>query len=391
MGGFGFTEAQEMLRNEAKRFAQTEIAPSVKEWAKHGYNPEEIPRETEQKIIDMGWTALNLPEKYGGQKIDFVSLGVITEELCKVDIFFGIYPQRNYLPSIVLEKLPTEVQDEWYPHLINITKRPPCYGFTEAGCGSDAVAIQTRAVREGDYYIVNGEKQPVSFIGIDPLSAIIASVKTDPTAGARGVSLLWIPMDLPGITRAPISWMGQRESRPGIVNFDNVRVPVKYLIGEEGKGFYEVMGLFDVMRVLGCALKHLAPAEASLEEAIAWAKQRTAFGQPIAKFEGVSFKIADHYANIQAAKLLCYRTLWLRDQGLRHTKESAVAKAFSIPAAINALYDCMIIFGHVGYSEDYPIEKRLRDAMGELFGDGTPQILKLVIARELIGKEAIPY
>ncbi|MFC1993663.1 acyl-CoA dehydrogenase family protein [Chloroflexota bacterium] len=389
MGGFGFTEAQEMLRNEAKRFAQTAIAPSVKEWAKKGYSPKEIPRETEQKIIDMGWTALNLPEKYGGEKIDFVSLGVLTEELCKVDTFFGIYPQRNYLPSTLLERLPAEIQNEYYPHLINITKRPPCYGFTEAGCGSDAAAIQTRAIKDGDCYVVNGEKQPVSFSRND--SAIITSVKTDPEAGARGVTLLWIPLDLPGISITPISWMGQRECEPGIVSFEDVRVPEKYRIGEEGKGFYEVMGLFDVIRVLGCTLKHLAPAEASLEEAIAWAKQRMAFGQPIAKFEGVSFKIADHYASLEAAKLLCYRTLWLRDQGLRHTKESAVAKSFGMPAAINALYDCMIIFGHVGYSEDYPIEKRLRDAMGELFGDGTPQIQKIVIARELIGKEATPY
>ncbi|MFC1993662.1 acyl-CoA dehydrogenase family protein [Chloroflexota bacterium] len=389
MAGFGFTEAQDMLRNEAKRFAQTVIAPSVKEWAKKDYSLSEIPKDTEQRIIDMGWTALNVPEKYGGQKIDFVSLGVLTEELCKADCYFGVYPQRPYMPSILLDQLPTEIQDEYYPQLINYTKRPPCYGFTEAGCGSDAGAIQTKAVRDGDYFVVNGEKQPSSYS--EDASVIITTAKTAPDMGTRGISVLWIPMDLPGITRAPIRWMGNHETSPGIISFEDVRVPVKYRVGGEGVGFYLMMQLMDFSRLYGVSMKCLAPAETSLEEAISWAKQRMAFGRPIGSFEGVSFKIAEHHTNIEVAKLLCYRAMWLRDQGSPHTKESAMAKLFSIQVAINALYDCMIIFGHVGYSADYPIEKRLRDVMGDNLADGAPDIMKLVIARHLLGKDIVAF
>ena len=174
------------------------------------------------------------------------------------------------------------------------------------------------------------------------------------------------------------------------IALDGVRVPAEQRCGDEGKGFHISMGMADFGRVY-LGLLALARAETSLEEAMAYALQRTAFGQPIAKFEGVSFKIAEHATRIEAARMLCYRTLWLKDQGMPHTKESAMCKWLGAKTGFDAIHDALLIHGHVGYSEEYPLEQRLRDAVGLEFTDGMDQIMKIVIARELMGRTAVPY
>ena len=382
MGGFGFTEAQEMLRQEVRKFAQKELAPGALERCKMGPMElyEALP-EIDKKIVDMGWTALNVPAKYGGQQIDAVSLGIIFEESAKVDPYVETVGAMQ-ATSALLETLPEEVQDEWFPPLIKRERRH-AFGFTEAAAGSDAASIATKAVRDGDDYIISGEKFPIPFAMIADAASI--SVKTDPTAGFKGISMFWVPLNLPGITRSHLPWMGNPNLVPSVAAFDEVRVPAKYREGEEGKGFYMVMSTLDWLRVI-TAFTCLCRAQASLEEAIAWSKERIAFGQPISRYQGVSFLIAEHYTTIEAARLLCYRVLWLKDQGAPYITECSMAKWYSVEVSIQAIKDCMVIIGHPAYSTEHPISQRLRDVVGFQMGDGTPQMQKLIISRMVLGK-----
>lgn len=382
MGGFGFTEAQEMLRQEVRRFAQKELAPGALQRSKMGPMElyEALP-EMDKKIVDMGWTAINVPAKYGGQQIDAVSLGIIFEESAKVDPYVETVGAMQ-ATSALLETLPEEVQDEWFPPLIKRERRH-AFGFTEAAAGSDAASIATKAVRDGDDYIISGEKFPIPFAMIADAASI--SVKTDPTAGFKGISMFWVPLNLPGITRSHLPWMGNPNLVPSVAAFDEVRVPAKYREGEEGEGFYMVMSTLDWLRVI-TAFTCLCRAQASLEEAIAWSKERIAFGQPISRYQGVSFLIAEHYTTIEAARLLCYRVLWLKDQGVPYITECSMAKWYSVEVSIQAIKDCMVIIGHPAYSTEHPISQRLRDVVGFQMGDGTPQMQKLIISRMVLGK-----
>ena len=382
MGGFGFTEAQEMLRQEVRKFAQKELAPGALQRSKMG--PMELYEalaEMDKKIVDMGWTALNVPAKYGGQQIDAVSLGIIFEESAKVDPYVETVGAMQ-ATSALLETLPEEVQAEWFPPLIKRERRH-AFGFTEAAAGSDAASIATKAVRDGDDYIISGEKFPIPFAMIADAASI--SVKTDPTAGFKGISMFWVPLNLPGITRSHLPWMGNPNLVPSVAAFDEVRVPAKYREGEEGKGFYMVMNTLDWLRVI-TAFTCLCRAQASLEEAIAWSKERIAFGQPISRYQGVSFLIAEHYTTIEAARLLCYRVLWLKDQGVPYITECSMAKWYSVEVSIQAIKDSMVIIGHPAYSTEHPISQRLRDVVGFQMGDGTPQMQKLIISRMVLGK-----
>ena len=372
-----------MLRAEARRFAQKELAPGAKERVKMG----EPSRGMRKKLAEIGWIRLNAPAKYGGQEIDRVSVGILVEEVSKVDMSLGLIPAGMTGMSKLMTMLPDEIQDEWFPPLLGGDKWV-CYGITEPDTGSDIGSIKTRAFRDGNCYVICGEKTPVSWGMIS--DAVVLVAKTDPSAKIKGISLLWVPVNLPGISRSPVSWMGQNYAAAASMSFDEVRLPVKYRIGEEGIGFYATLAFFEHMRsILG--IHCLAAAEASLDEAIVWAKQRVAFGRPIAKYEGVSFKIAECYTLVEAAKLLCYRSLWLMDQGLPSIKESSMAKWLGVEVAVKAISEAMMIFGHVGYSDDSLVQRRLRDVLGYKFGDGTDNIQKIVIVRETMGKEALPY
>lgn len=385
MAEYGFTPEQEMLRAEVRRFAQRELAPGVKDRRKLSNEEyDEALRPIREKVVKMGWTALGCPAKYGGRPVDYTSVGIMFEEIDRVEPASGVGGNANILASHDLQYLGEEVQDEWYPPLINLTAKH-AHAWTEPGAGSDVAGIQTRAVRQGDYYVITGEKQPITQGTVAGVATVVT--KTDPSAGHRGLTQFWVPLDLPGITRVPVEQMGRRRDRQGIIVFDEVRLPAKYRIGKEGEGFYQMMGQFDWFRPC-VALGNLAVAQTSLEETMAWAKQRSTFGRPIASFQGVSFQIAEHYTRLHAARLVCYHALWLADQGLPHAKESAMSKWFGHETAVHALHDCMIIFGHVGYSQDCPIEERLRDVVGHEIGGGTPHIQKMIIARELLGREA---
>lgn len=382
MKGFGFTEVQESFRKEVKRFAQRELAPGAKERVK----AKEFPFAIQKRMGEIGILGLKMPEEYGGQEADWVTVGIAVEELCKVDIFAGMIMVNPKVIGPAIAMGPKEVAQQWIPSMIR-GEKTFCIGLTEPDCGNDAAAIRTKAIRDGDSYIITGEKTSMS-MGMFGNAAIVFA-KTDPATGAKGISCLLVPLDLPGITRSPIPDMGLHALGRAAVTFEEVAVPANHLLGKEGKGFYMVMELFDAARAI-VALMAIGLAQASLEDAITYAKERTAFGKPIAQFQAISFKIAEDATRIEAARLLCYKALWLRDQGLPHTKEAAMCKWYAPEIALQAIHNALIIHGNYGYSEEFPIEQRLRDVISTEIMDGTPEIQKLIISRELLGKEFLP-
>ena len=384
MAGFDFSEAQEMFRREVRGFVESELAPKSKEIAKM----ESVPRDVAKKLGEVGLIGIIVPEEEGGQGGDWISLGIACEELAKGAAFASPYIiTQGVLAYTWLRDVPEEVRGEWSLPIINGEKMCS-WALTEPGAGSDATAIKTTAFKDGDYYIINGEKAPMT-LGTAAQAAMICA-KTDPTAGAKGITNFWIPLDLSGITRTHIIHTGWKPLAAASITFDNVRLPAKYRLGEEGKGFSSAMRMTDFGRV-ALGLMGLGTALVSLEETINYVTARNAFGQPIAKFEGVSFKIAEHATLIEAARLLSYRTLYLGDQGIEHRKETAMCKWWCPIVAFNAVHDCVLLHGHIGYSEEYPLEQRLRDILGLQFTDGAAEIMKITIARELMGNVAVPY
>ena len=383
MSGFGFSEAQTMFRRQVADFARRELLPGAKARAKMDAFPLDIVR----KMGQAGLLGVNLPEDYGGQKADFVSVGIACEEVARADFNLSMLPHQVVGCALGILRGSRELCQEWLPPVIQGEKLI-ALAITEPECGSDAAAMKMKALRQGGGYLLSGEKTSIS-LGIQSEVALLFA-KTDPRQRARGVTALLVPLDLPGIARSLLPDMGCRPMGRASLIFDNVFLPERYRIGEEGQGFYNVMGQFDFIR--NCvALEAIGAARTALEEAIAYAKQRRAFGQPLARFEGVSFQIAEDATLLDAASLLCYRALGLRDQDLPHTKETAMAKWLGPLVAVRTVHHALLTHGHFGYSEELPLEQRLRDVIGWELGDGTAEVMKVIISRELFGREFLPY
>ena len=383
MVGFDFNETQEMFRREVRNFAQRDLAPGAKERAKL----EAIPREIVRKLGDMGLLGISIPEKYGGQGADWTSVAIAIEEVAKVDCCASLF---LVLPGVIYNALQhgaEELIDEWLPGIMKGEKMGG-FAVTEPDAGADVAGIKMTATKDGDYYILNGEKTSITFGSYADVMMLFA--KTDPIAKPKAISCFWVPLDLPGVTRNRIPHTGVKPWAAASIVMDGVRIPSKYLLGEEGKGFHLFGQAVNYQRV-GVALIALGLAQASLEETINYAVQRFAFGQPIAKFEGVSFKIAEHATLIEAARLLCYQTLSLGEQGLLVIKEAAMCKWWCPVVAFNTIHECLLIHGHIGYSEEYPLEQRLRDVMGIEFTDSVAQVMKVIVARELMGRGAASF
>jgi cyclohexanecarboxyl-CoA dehydrogenase len=220
--------------------------------------------------------------------------------------------------------------------------------------------------------------------------AAMVFAKTDVVAKARGVTAFLVPLDRPGVSRSGLRDMGTRAMGRAVLSFDHVRVPLSHRLGAEGSGFYQVMQGFDYNRVI-IALAALGAAQVSLEETMAYAKERKAFGRPLAQYEGVSFPIAEAATHIDAARLLCHRALWLADHGQPYTKESAMVKWWGPRLAVETIHQCLLFHGHYGYTAELPFEQRMRDVIGLEIGDGTAEVMKIIVARELMGREALPY
>ncbi|OGO30809.1 MAG: hypothetical protein A2Z29_03840 [Chloroflexi bacterium RBG_16_56_11] len=379
---FSFTEEQEMIRRMVRDFGQKELAPGYAARVKAG----SVPPEMIKKIADLGLMGLNIPEQYEGQMKDAVTTGVILEELARhaddaAYLVFNNYAQANF---VVLGN--DDLKREWLPAMAR-GRKIVLMAATEAEAGSDLANLKTIARKDGDYYILNGEKNRVTFLQQGHAATVLA--RTDPSS--RRLTPFLVPLDLPGVTRAPIADLGTESTGGGIMSLEDVRLPGKYRLGdEEGKGFYAAMRTFDCVRAFG-ALESLAKADVTLQETLDYARQRVQFNRPIARFQGVSFRLAEAATRIELGRWLCYRVLWLKDKGLPHSKEAAMVKWWCPKTAFDIIHECLLIHGHYGYSKDLPIEQRLRDAILPEIGDGTAEIMKSIIVREILGREYLDF
>jgi cyclohexanecarboxyl-CoA dehydrogenase len=377
-----FTESQQEFRSEVQEFAARELACGAKERAKADHISERVIK----KLAETKLLSLTTPTKYGGRPADSVMIGIMFEEVCKVDFSPMLLLLSHVMVPLMMKWATEELKEEWLPRLARGEKLV-CFGNTEPDCGSDATAIRTRAVYHQGNYVLTGEKTSVS-VGMQA-DAMAMTAVTKENAGSRGITCFLVPLDMPGVSRSRFGDMGCVPAGRASIFLNDVRVSSKYRIGEEGEGFIKVMTGFDITRAL-VVLATLGLAEASLCEVSEHVRRKTLFGSPIGYYEGVAFKLAECATWIEASKLLGYQALKLRDEGLPHTKETAMAKWFAAESAVNAIHEILLIFGNDGYVERNAIEQRLRDAIGLLIGDGTAEIMKLIIARDIIGKRFMP-
>jgi len=377
---FGFSEEQELFRRTVREFANKEVAPKIRDAERKG----EFPWELYRKMGQNGLLGLRFPKQYGGQEADAVTMGILVEEIARAG---WQIPLSDIMGEILSLHGPENLKREWLPAMAK-GERMLGVANTEPSTGSDAAAITTRAIRKGDNYVLNGEKQCIT--GINECGAYCVLAKTDPESGARGVSMFFVEMNRPGIERYDLEALGWRLFSFGGFVLKDVVVPVANLIGEEGKGFYHLMETFDLMRSL-IAIWCVGMAEAAIDENIEYVKQRTAFGRPIGKYESVQSRIVEGYTRLEAAKLLCYKTLWSKDKGEKITKYAAMIKWYVPELCFETVNDCLQNRGAIGYTTQCFDEYRLREIRGAMIGDRTMDINKIVVARELLGKEFLPY
>lgn len=371
------------LAEHVRRFAAGRVAP--------GFLERDQTRVLDRKLMremgEMGFIAPELPEKYGGQGLGCLAAGVIHEEVARADLSISYI---NLLASLNGQILAHHGQpDVVQPWLARLTAGEAllAIALTEPRGGSDAASLRLKMERVGDHYVLNGEKTSIS--AADQADAAVVFARTGTVeSGAHGVSAILVPMDLPGISRNRFDCHGQRAIGRGSLFFENVKVPADHLLGEEGKGFVQVMQGFDFSRAL-IGLQVLAVARVALEETWEHVAQRQAFGQPLSAFQGVSHPLADFDTQVVAARLLCLQTLWLKDRGAPHTAEAAMCKWWGPKLAYDVIHQCLLMFGHGGYDHGL-MEQRLRDVLGFQIGDGTAQIMKTIVARTRAGRAAVP-
>jgi cyclohexanecarboxyl-CoA dehydrogenase len=377
-----FTPEQEELSRTLRSFARKELAPHGAAWDRGG----EFPWDAWRRMGELGLLGLRTPAAYGGQEADFLTFGIAMEEIARGDFGCTYGIQLAGLAGEILGRnAGEEVKQRWLPPTAR-GETVIALALTEPGVGSDAANLACRAEREGDVYVLTGEKSGISLAMA--AQAAIVFARTDRQSAARGVSAFLVPLDLPGVSRSALRDMGTRVVGRGVLSFDHVRVPGTHRIGEEGSGFYQVMQGFDYNRV-GIALACLGVAQVSLEETMVYARERHAFGRPLAGFEGVSFPIAEAATHLEACRWLCYRALWLADHGRAHTRESAMTKWWGPRLAVETIHQCLLFHGHYGYTDELPFERRMRDVIGLEIGDGTAEVMKLIVARQLMGRESV--
>ncbi|MBM4442524.1 MAG: acyl-CoA dehydrogenase family protein [Candidatus Rokubacteria bacterium] len=387
---FSFTPEQDELARTVRTFAARELAPHSRAWDTSG----EFPRAAWRRMGELGVLGLRIPAAYGGADADFVMVGIAMEEIARGDFSCTYGVQLAALAGEILGRNGhPEVCRKWLPPTA-AGEAVIALALTEPSAGSDAAALQCRARRDGDDWVITGEKSGIS-LGVAADAAIVFA-RTSPArasegrVSAKGVSAFLVPMDAPGVARSALRDMGSHAVGRAVISFDGVRVPATHLIGADGSGFHQVMRGFDYNRV-AIALACLGTAQQSLDETMGYVRERTTFGKPLARYEGVSFPIAEAAAQLAMARLFAYRALWLADRGEAHTKEAAMVKWYAPKIARETIHQCLLLHGHYGYTDELPFEQRLRDVIGLEIGDGSAEIMKIIVARELMGRESLPY
>lgn len=337
------------------------------------------------EMAAVGLLGLAVPESYGGQGATAVATGVAIEQVARADFNASYLVLLTVLNAeVIAGTVPAERESAWLGEIAS-GRALPCLALTEPAHGSDAAHVELRAERVGDGWLLNGEKTSVSLGMYADTAVVFARTGGD---GAAGVSAFYVDLD-ERVSRSPFTDLGSHAIGRASLHFDDVVVPAERLLGEEGQGFRYVMRGFDYSRAL-IGLMCLGAAQASVDEALAWAGQREAFGVPIGRFQGVAFPLVEHATYLRAARLLCYEALALRDAGADAGVPANMAKWWAPAAAVAAAHQALLTFGQLGYSEELPLAQRLRDIIGLEIGDGTAQIAKLVVARRLLGRAAAP-
>lgn len=376
---FNETESQRMISQMVKDFGEAEIRPNMMVWDEN----QEFPLPLFKKMGELGLMGILVPEEYGGSGLGYLEYITAVSEISKIDGSIGLsMAAHNSLCTNHILQFGSKEQKGRYLPLLATAEWIGAWGLTEPNTGSDSGNMKTTAVREGDYYILNGAKNFITHGKSGDVAVVIA--RTGRTGDSRGMSTFIIEKGTPGFTSGKKeNKLGMRASETAELIFADCRIHVSQLVGKEGEGFIQAMKILDGGRISIAALS-LGIAEGAYEAALRYSKERHQFNQPISKFQGIAFKLADMATKIEAAKLLTFRAGDLKNKGKDVTRESAMAKLFASETAVEVANDCVQIFGGYGYTKDFPAEKYYRDAKLCTIGEGTSEIQKLVISRSIL-------
>jgi alkylation response protein AidB-like acyl-CoA dehydrogenase len=379
MPNFVLSAEYEELRASLRRFAEAGVAPHAAEADERS----EYPWASFAAYRDSGFIRLPYPEEYGGDGGDLVAYCILVEEVARVCASSSLFVM---IPRLAIEAILMFGSDELKRRVIPklaTGEWQGSYCLSESHAGSDVASMRTRAVRDGDHYVLNGSKSWITNAGISDFYTVFA--KTDPDAGSRGISAFVVEADRPGFSVAKLeSKMGMRGSPTGEIRFDEVRIPAENLIGEENRGFQYAMAALDGSRPIVGA-QAVGIAQGALDAATRYVTERQQFGQPVAEFQGVQFLLADMATRVEAARLLVYSACERLDAGMPGTsKASAMAKLFASDTAMSVTTDAVQLFGGAGYTKEFPVERMMRDAKVTQIYEGTNQIQRMVIGRRLL-------
>ncbi|MFJ1469793.1 acyl-CoA dehydrogenase family protein [Massilia orientalis] len=372
------TEEHQMIRDALRTFAQERLAPNAARWDREHH----FPKDELKELAQLGAFGVAVPEQYGGAGLDYVALALVLEEIAAGDGGTSTIISVNNCPvcSIAMTYANAAQKERWLRPLAQ-GDLLGAFALTEPHTGSDAAALRTTAVRDGDHYVLNGTKQFITS-GKNGDVAIVMAV-TSKAAGKKGISAFWVPTDTPGYIVAGIEQkMGQHSSDTAQIVFDNCRVPVDNLIGEEGQGYKIALSGLEGGRI-GIASQSVGMARAAFEAALAYAKERESFGTPIFDHQAVQFRLAEMAMQIEAARQLILHAASMKDAGLPCLKEAAMAKLFASEMAERVVSSAMQVFGGYGYVADFPVERIYRDVRVCQIYEGTSDIQKILIARAL--------
>ena len=377
------TPEQELIRKTARDFAEREIAPYAADYDRK----EEFPRAILEKMKPLGFLGAPLPQEYGGMGVDAVSYALIIEEIARADSSVrSIISVNCSLVGLTILKWGTDEQKtEWLPKIAS-GETLGCFGLTEPGSGSDAASLQTRARRDGDDWVLNGTKMFITNGTVAGVALIMA--QTDPSLGAKGIAAFLVPTETAGFTANEIHGkLGLRASSTAELVLVDVRVPDDAMLGGIGDGMKVALSALDNGRV-GLGASCVGLAQACLDSALSYSKERKQFGKPIAGFQLIQEMLAEMHVEIEAARLLVWRAASLKDKGMRNTLEASVAKFYASEAAVKCANLAIQVHGGYGYIDEYPVGRYLRDARVTTLYEGTSQIQKLIIGRHLTGENA---
>ncbi len=379
---FRLSADQLLLRRSVREFAETEIRPHVREWDEAQHFPSElVPR-----LAELGLLGIQIPEAYGGAGMSAVDYCICIEELARIDPGVALsVAAHNGLCSAHILLFGSDPQKQQYLSPLARGEKIGAWGLTESTSGSDAAGMRTTATRAGACWVLNGSKTFTTHGRVGHVMVTMAV--TDRTAGTKGISAFIVEHGTPGMTPGKKEdKLGMRASDTSEVLFDNCRIPADHLLGEEGQGFVGAMQVLDAGRI-GIAALSVGLAQGAYEAALRYAQERKAFGRTISAFQAIQWKLADNATRIEAARLLTYRAAYLKDRGAaRTTIESSIAKLYASEIAVRAADDCVQIHGGYGFVKDYPAEKFFRDVKLTTIGEGTSEIQRLVIARQLLAR-----